>query len=397
MAPSSEKKPEIRIPTIASKNHMRIKILHILWSAKRGGSGNLVLGILKNLDREKYDVTVCFLGASGPLRNEFKKAGIRVKFIDTNPRSSAKKVVLFCRFLGNSYLDIIHDHLRNPWVALCLSLYQKPVPKIVTEHFLADEASVFHTAASRKLRIFYKLFAHNYKRVIAVSRPTYNALDNMVGLPSSRIVYIPNGIEIERFSQARCDISKKKKQIGISSPTYVVGGIGHLERFKDFDLFIDTAREILKMQNNVEFIIVGDGSLKAQLVEKVRSNSMDTKVHFLGVRGDIPELLKIMDVFLLTSITESFGIVTLESMAAGTPVVSVRVGGVTDYILNGETGILASQRDPIVLAKEVVKLLNDYEKRKHISTKAMAIASQFDIKDVALQYAEIYDRLLNTA
>lgn len=171
--------------------------------------------------------------------------------------------------------------------------------------------------------------------------------------------------------------------------------MGRLEKQKGIHLFIAMAQVVLTMRRDIEFLIVGDGSLKKELEQETKSLHLNQNVRFLGWRRDVPDLIATMDLFLITSEWEPFGIVLLEAMIMGVPIVGFDVGGVSEVVKNGETGLLIKQRDPTLLAKEVVGLLEDDEGRILMSQKCRErVHAYFDMKMISKRVEDLYDEVL---
>jgi glycosyltransferase involved in cell wall biosynthesis len=141
-------------------------------------------------------------------------------------------------------------------------------------------------------------------------------------------------------------------------------------------------------------IIVGEGSERVRLQELVTSLGLDKHVTLAGFRTDVPELLQRMDVYVQPSLHESFGIVLLEAMAAGLPVVASEVEGIPEIVADGETGYLVPVGDSEALANAVRSLLRDTElRRKMGETGRRRVAKEFDIKKTVRSYEQLYEEL----
>jgi glycosyltransferase involved in cell wall biosynthesis len=163
---------------------------------------------------------------------------------------------------------------------------------------------------------------------------------------------IPLGIDVERFGGARPALTAERP---------VVGTVGRLAEQKDHETLLDAA----KLLPLAQFVLVGDGELRAQLQERASEN-----VKFTGWRDDIPELLASFDVYVQPSLFEGLCVAVLEAQAAGVPVVATPVGGMRDTVVPEETGLVVPVGDARALAAAVERLLDDQELASRLANEA---------------------------
>jgi glycosyltransferase involved in cell wall biosynthesis len=177
-----------------------------------------------------------------------------------------------------------------------------------------------------------------------------------------------------------------------------VGYAGRLAPVKRLDLFLAAAKLISARMPEARFLIVGDGSEANPLREIARATGLEKVVLFLGHRDDIYDVLRGLDVFVLCSDHEGLPMVLLEALYLGVPVVARAVGGITDIILDGVTGILTDSSTPEPLAQACVDLLTDSERRERLSAAAVAsVSEKFTADRNADQVAALYRALCRLA
>ena len=227
--------------------------------------------------------------------------------------------------------------------------------------------------------------------VVAVSQKVKEDLIEM-GVNPEKIVVIQNGI-ITETPNLKLNNSQYRKNLGLSEKTKIVGTLGRLAWQKGIHYFLDAAALILKKDTEVEFIIVGDGPLEKELKSYSRSIGLHSKIHFLGFRTDNFELLKLMDVFILSSIDEGLPMVLLEAMAMEIPVVVTSVGGIPEVISTGVDGILVKPRDSVAAAKAIETVLNDgILKKQLVSNAKEKVHTCFSIEAMTKKYVTIYNK-----
>ena len=134
--------------------------------------------------------------------------------------------------------------------------------------------------------------------------------------------------------------------------------------------------------------------LKEEIMNRVKAEQLEKHISFLGFRKDVPQLLKSLDVFLMTSKTEGLGSVILEAFACGVPVVATTAGGIPEIVKNGETGLTVNIGDETALASAVEKIIANPDYKNSLVKNATAFVNQFSVKATALQTKAIYQSLL---
>jgi glycosyltransferase involved in cell wall biosynthesis len=181
-----------------------------------------------------------------------------------------------------------------------------------------------------------------------------------------RSAVIPFGIDLERFSP-RPPPPGLREELGVSAGRRVVGTVGLLREQKGHRYLLAAAERILARRDDVEFLVAGDGELRDELVAEAARRGLARRVHFLGHRDDIPELLGLFDVFVLSSTFEGMCYAVAEALATSTPVVATAVGGVGQTIVDGETGLLVPPRDAEALADGIIRLLDDESEARRLA------------------------------
>ena len=205
------------------------------------------------------------------------------------------------------------------------------------------------------------------------------------GLPAKKLVVIPNMLAESAFAV-------REPALPRSSGVLRVGMIARMNHaVKNHAAFLDAASRLMRRIPNTEFVLVGDGPLRASLEQTARRLRLGQQVVFMGDQQDIPAVLAALDVSVLPSLSESAANVVLESMAAGVPVVATRVGGSPELIQDGETGFLVPPSDPDRLVSAIETLLTRSELRREYGKRGREWArAQFSMEKVRDQYEQLY-------
>lgn len=346
-------KPSIQVHT--NKAH-QYKICFILWEGHLGGTEEDVLCMTRLLDKNKYEIHICILSQSGATIDEVNPGDARVFVLGSRGGTDIPAAIRFYQYLCHHRFDLIHVNGGPFWMNIIL-LFARGAKRVYHErggHLLAN---------SFKVRLFYRLFAWNFHKFIAISHAMKHLMIKKGGLPEKKIITIHHYIDWDKFNKP-IDSIRQRKLLDIPSKVIVVGTIARLSPEKGLELFLQTAAEILKQRDNFIFIIIGDGPEEIKLKNLAQELGVGEYVRFLGVRRDIPDLLPIMDIFLFTSLFDGFGITLLEAMAMKVPIVAVRCqGGISEIIQHGYNGIIVEQRDAKVMAQEVLSVIADRDRK----------------------------------
>lgn len=230
--------------------------------------------------------------------------------------------------------DLIHAHVALPdgYAAMLLSkLYQKPF--IVTIHGQDLQQTIFR---NRKCKVNIKQTIDSSKKTILVSRKLEQIAQKELNIDKSKLTVIPNGISLDKICL------DKRSMNGKYAKKTIILSVANLTREKGIDLGIKAVTTLLKRHPNLLYIIVGEGPEKPKLIKLVKWLGVERNVKFLGKQSHekVMEYMSLCDIFLLPSWNEAFGIVYIEAMAHGKPVIGVRGQGIDGIIVNRKNGML---------------------------------------------------------
>jgi glycosyltransferase involved in cell wall biosynthesis len=226
---------------------------------------------------------------------------------------------------------------------------------------------------------------------IAVSHDNVaKGVANGIGAEAKYTV-IRSGIKISLYQNAT-DAKAKKAGLGLKDEK-IVGMVACFKGQKSPLDFIRTAAIVCARRPGTKFVLVGDGALRPKIEALIKELNLSGSVMLTGWRDDIPELMKIFDVFVLTSLYEGLPKVVVEAMAAGIPVVATYVDGTKEIIREGITGFFTSPHENEKTAERVLRLLNDTELRAKFSSQSLNYVAEFDIDLMVRQQEKLYGSL----
>ncbi len=366
-----------------------VRVMHIIWSLDLGGAEQVVVNLVRNFNRERFEPIVCCLNEKGRYAEIVEKEGIPVFEMNKKPKFDLFLIPRLTKLIKRTEVDLIHTHLftANLWGRIAAKL--AGVPVVSSEHGMDTWRNWIDTSLDQWLSSFNKKIvcvSEGVKKFYSARNPSLNG--------KARIIH--NGIEIDKFAPAsnREDV---RSQLGLSSRAHVVGIVGRLVPEKAHHDFIDAIKLLSTQDPQIHALIIGEGKLLKTLKSKVSKMCLEDRIHFLGNRDNLASLYQAMDVFVMSSLREGFPLTILEAMAAQVPIVATRVGGVSECIEHEKDGILVPASNPKKLAAAVLKVLTDEELKKRLIYHGdEKVRSQFSVEKMTQNHELLYEEILNS-
>jgi len=361
-------------------------VLHMSSSSGPGGAEAVVAGLASGLDPARYRSVVC-LFRDGWLRERCDRLGLETHIV---PMRGMLDLGWFRRFralLRGRDVALIHAHEfgANTYGTLAGRLGGLPV--VATVH-----GRSYFTDRGRR-RLAYRLVSRA-ATMVAVSEDIKRFVVEATGAATDRVRVVHNGIA-PATPLTEGERAGLRAELGIQPEDRVVTVVGSLYPVKGHRYLLEAAPRILRACPTAVFLIAGRGACERELRAQARELDIEPRVRFLGLRGDVPGLLAIADVFVLPSLSEGLSIALLEAMAAGRPVVTTRVGGNPELVVDGETGVLVPPADVERLASALVGVLSDAATARRLGENGLRrVRSRFSIDGMVTAYQAIYEAAL---
>lgn len=367
-------------------NKSKINLMIVTHDLAIGGLQQVVVSLCRSIDRDIFNISVLCLRRLGEYKSEIEDLGIKVLLLPQKKKGTDYfSFIKVATILRDEKIEVIHTHNTQPFVdGTIASLLSGLKVKIIH----TDHARYFPD----KFRYMFAEHVMSYfaYKVVGVSKHTSDNLIKYEKISKNKIVTIENGVDNEKYEKI-VNKAEKKQELGIYDNGPVLGVCARLTIEKGIEYLIKAMPNILTVYPNAKLLIAGDGALKEELERLSISCQVSDHILFLGSRLDIPELLKIFDIYILPSISEGLPMIILEAMAAGCPIVATEVGGVPKAIVDGENGLLVRPGDPEQLFKSIKKLSDDEKLQEQFISRSKEIfKKQFSAKNMARQYEALY-------
>lgn len=369
----------------------KIKVLYIIDSLFVGGAEKFLVNLVNAIDPDKFEVWVCCLWSSGPLEKDLNLPLDRIITLNFGGYKDYKAYIKLCKFIAQQRFDVVHTQIfpSNTVGRICAFFMRVPV-------IIATEQNIYQWKL-RKHVFVDRILAYISDRIMAVSEEVKKFTISQEKIPEEKFIVIPNAIPVDRYDSGRLkiDIKKKKNDLSLPDNSLVIGTVATLINQKGHKYLLEVAKILAEKIPDIHFLLIGEGPLRRELEQFTKQLKIDSKVHFLGVCGDVDELLGIIDVFVLPSLYEGLPLALLEALAMRKAVVATKVGGIPEVVEHGKNGILVEPRDPEGLAEGIVKLIRNPNLAAKMGEEGRKIVEEkFSTNVVVRKLENLYEELL---
>lgn len=368
------------------------RVLHLISSSGFLGAENVVL----ELARESRELgVISAIGLIENSRNPHRELadaaadiGIATSVFTCRGRLDFGALSQIHSFVDEFRPNVLHSHnYKSNFFGLAAIRHR--IPWVVTNHLWKNT-----TPALRCYAWLDSLLIRRADAIVAVSDEIAQHMKKK-GIAADKIRTIDNGVNLGRFSGGE---SKEayKKALGFSAGTTLIGTVASLTVEKGHRILIAAFRHVLKNYANLRLILVGDGNERTNIEILVRDLGLTGKVVFAGVRRDIPQVLRALDIFVLPSFKEGLPMALLEAMAARLPVVATHVGAIPTVIRHRQNGLLVEPGDEGALAAALGEYLADCGVAANIAeTGFQTIVHSYSSGIMTGRYVDCYRRVLS--
>lgn len=367
-------------------------VLHIIGGGEIGGAEKHILNLLQGMDRSRFTPRLCCLFPE-PFVQVAQAAGIDVDVIDMRSKFNVSAFQAMKKLLLQHQVEIVHTHGVRANLVGRFGARMAGIKSIVTtvHSVLEQDYPAFWARITNQL--MEQMTLSSVRQFVTVSEGLKTDLVAK-GISRDKITTIYNGIDFSRFKQTGQG-NEWRQELGISPDKQVVGILARLHPVKGHQYFLEAADCIRKSHPNVHFLIVGSGLGKDEVLDQVHRLNLEEQVTLTGFVDDIVGIYDLLDVLVISSLSEGFGLTAVEAMAMRVPVVATQVGGLPEIIQDGQSGFLVPPADSLALAEKILRLLDDEQLAQSMATTALHWAeSKFTVQAMVDQTQELYTQIL---
>ncbi len=373
-----------------------IKVLHVIDKLTLGGStlhgGTQVLAMcIPRFNKTDFDVHVCSLREKDAAGEYLENLGISTFYLGRN-KYDPRLFTDLAQLVKKEGFQILHLHGYGASTLGRLIALAFNIPAIVHEHMYDSKIPAYQ-------RLLDKLLSPITSASIATSDSVRDFLVTLRALDPEKITVIFNGVPLDVFTapsqNLRVDSSENIRiKLRIPDSHKLVAIVGRLHPIKGHEYFLKAAKEVLRIQSNVTFLVAGDGDLLQSLKERAESLGIGSQVIFLGHCFDIPNFLKQIDIKVIASLSEGGPLTAFEAMAAGCAIVTTRVGVVPEILIDDETACFVPKKNFAAIAEKLQWLLENETEAKRMGEKAQEVVQKYDIDQTVRDIANCYHKVL---
>ena len=363
------------------------RLLLIIPTLVRGGAEKQLVMLAKGLPREEFEVHVCVLTHTGPYQQELEASGIAVNVI-----GKRAKLDPICYWRLRQYIKRLQPDIVHTWLFAANAYGRHAARSAGVPHIIGGERSVDPWKADYELWLDRRL-ARISDRIATNSTGVMDFYASK-GLPAEKFTVIANGIDLPTGPSA---LTREQllNSLNIPADAHLVGGVGRLWPQKRPRDLVWTAELLKAGQSDVHLLLIGDGPQRARLERFTRQIRTEDRIHFLGARSDVADLMPHFTCLWQASGYEGQSNAVLEAMSHGVPVIASDIPGNRDLVVPEKTGYLFPVGDCVTAARCTMKLLKNAELAKQLGAAGRErIATKFTLEQMVAGHVAMYREVM---
>ena len=362
-----------------------LRIVHLIETDAPGGAERMLVHMITELEAAGcHNVVVLPRGGEGWISGQLAGTGATTEYFELDRPVSPDCARWLVSLFRRQRIAIAHSHEFMMAVYGAWAAWRAGVPHVVTMH-----GGRYYAGRLRR-RLALRAAVAMSGRLVAVSQPLVSQLSHDLWIRPTRITTIANGV---RFTPAVR--STLRGELALSDADHLVVAVGNLYPVKGHTHLLEALAQLASTYPQLHVAIAGRGELAGALKRQAADSGLAARVHFLGLRQDIANILAAADVFVLPSLSEGLPLALLEAMFAARPIVATAVGDVPVALAGGAAGQLVPPGDPTALARAIDRLLAQPFEAQQLGHRAQVRATaEYGIERTVQRYAALYERLL---
>lgn len=373
--------------------------MHVIYALGTGGLENGLVNIINRTPPGRYRHAIVCLTEAFAFAKRIQSPDVQVIELHKGEGHDTALYWRLWKTLRTLRPAVVHTRNLAAMEMQLVAFLTPGARRVHSEH--GRDVYDLH-GTNRKYNLLRKLVSPFVQRYIAVSRDLENWLTTTVGINPRKVSQIYNGVDQVRFSPRQGKRESPFETGLIDDRSLVVGSVGRLAQVKNQLALIDAFALLVERQptlrRNIRLLIVGDGPQFAEAEQRIADRDIRDIALLTGDRDDVPELMGLMDVFVLPSLGEGISNTILEAMACGLPIIATHVGGNPELVEPGKNGYLVPSGDIPALAESIGDMVNDAAGRQRMGAASLEqVRDRFNWDRTVQKYLSLYDGLLGTA
>jgi len=367
----------------------KLRVLHVIGGGEFGGAERHILNLAAALDPAEVSLAVACL-FSRPFADMARQAGLEAYAFPMRHKVDFRVVGRLVKLIGEGGFQVVHTHGVRANLIGRLAARRAGRPVVTTVHSLLrfDYPNLFSRLVNGLAEQFSR---HLTTHFVTVSQALKEVLVRG-GVPADRITVIYNGVVVHAPPEPPEDL---RVRLRYAPDTPLVGIVARLHRVKGHRVFLYAAREVLARRPGVKFLVVGAGPERRALEALARELGIAEAVRFTGFVEDIAAVMGALDLLVVASYWEGFGLTAAEALGMGVPVISTSAGGLGEVVRHGETGLLVPPGKAGELAGAILWMLDHREEAQVMAARGCELVRrEFTVERMARQTTQVYRKVL---
>ena len=363
----------------------KIKVAHLTFDMRIGGTEQVIKNLIENSDSQQLDMSIiCIESPLGPFADDLLANGTRITAFSRSPGFDRNLIRQIRNHIKQHHIDILHCHQYTPWVYGSLAAFLTRTKAIFTEH-----GRFYPDSSSWKRKLVNPLLHRITAATTAISHATKDALVTYENLPAKDIQVIYNGISPLAIDQNQ--VTKLRKSLNIGEKTLCLGTVARLDPIKNHSMMLKAFKQVIDQGIEAKLLIVGDGEMRPVIGNLIKELAITDNVIMTGYQAKPQHHMALMDIYLLSSLSEGTSMTLLEAMSIGKPCVVTDAGGNPEIIKQGVNGFVTQNDNANAFAKAIIRISSDADKKKKMSTESQhRFNKEFSAKLMADQFMHLY-------
>ncbi|MEZ6140943.1 MAG: asparagine synthase (glutamine-hydrolyzing) [Zavarzinella sp.] len=380
------KAPKVSIP----RQFQPIRIAFVVHLMQVAGAEVLIRETIRQLGQFIVPTIFC-LDNIGSIGEELQRQGIPIVVLNRKAGRDYGVALRMAKEIRDRKIEVVHAHQYTPFFYSALAKLRNfgKFQLIQTEH-----GRHYPDIVSPVRRMINRLVLDRLANAVnACSHFSGKALSVIDGFRGDRLQVIDNGIDFARYqiSTSKTDL---RQQLNLPTDRKLIGCVARFHPVKDHAMLLRAFARVTNNDPTVDLVLIGDGEMRSHLEQQATRAGVRHRVHFLGIRKDIPQLMNALDIFSLTSVTEAASLTLLEAMASGLPVVVTNVGGNPELVRHDTDGFLVPRGDDSQCATAFEQLLRNHELAHQMGESGrQRVQELFTLERTVGQYFRLYCKL----
>jgi glycosyltransferase involved in cell wall biosynthesis len=368
------------------KKDKKRKVLHLITGIEFGGGAeNMLLQLLPKMNDKFLDNRVCVIRGRGDVGKELEKKGIKVYHLDLKNIFDLGLVWRYKKVLKEFNPDVQVNYLIHA------DIFGRVFGRAFGVKKIVSYIRSLHTVKKSKIIYFLEKYTLSITdSVLTNSETTRNFYIKEFGINEGNIKCIPNAIDLDKFKNIKINKSEKIKNLGLPEGKTIIGTVSRLEKVKDIPTTIKAFSQVFEKNKNIYLLIVaGGGKEKGDILELIKKLGLENNVKILEKRKDVLEILQVMDIFVLASLSEGMSNALLEAMASRKIIITSDIDENLELIRNEVEGLNFKVGDPNDLAEKISFILSNAIKAEKYSENASnRIKNFYSLKTISNSFTK---------